>query len=191
MKQLLTFTAVVSITACGCVPSLHSFFEKEDVTFEKGLLGTWKQEEDKSTWVFSQYGGNKQKYKLVVGATEGNELKKAEFEATLFRLNDVSYLNLRPAGDPFAGDVSSFYKVHVLPAHSLTKIERKEGVLRVSMMNPKWAKQRLRAHPREIAHTMADNRVVLTASTADLQGFVKTHANTPGAYMNPVALKKE
>ncbi|MFQ5732573.1 MAG: hypothetical protein ACE5KM_11555 [Planctomycetaceae bacterium] len=193
MKRSLTCFAVLSMVAVlGCVPSLQSFFTESDVTFDKGLVGKWKQDNGQSTWEFSRHAKNgKRKYKLVVEMKEQKQMKRAEFDATLFRLKGQLYLDLFPAGKPFKENVSGFFGLHVLPAHTLAKIERSEGSLRISMMNPEWARKRLESHPDEVNHTKIKDRVVLTASTNDLQAFVDKHKDTPDAFLKPVDLKKD
>ena len=64
----------------------------------------------------------------------------------------------------------------LVPAHLFLKVEQIGPVLRIAAMDPEWLKEFLAKNPKAIAHEKLDDRIVLTASTADLQKFLLDHA---------------
>lgn len=193
MRRCLLSAAVVSLIAvAGCVPSLNAFFTAGDISFDKGLVGTWKQGGDKPVWTFSPHATRKQKYKVMLETEENSKRKTGEFVGTLFKLKGQTYLDLYPAGKPLKDDATGFYGFHIVPAHTLAKLDRKEGTLKLSFMNPEWTKKYLADHPDAIAHVNYEkDRVVLTAPTKKLQAFVAKHAGDEKAFMKPAELTKK
>ena len=192
MKRFLMSASLLStLLFAGCVPSLHSFYTSDDISIDKELVGTWKQDNGKSKWVFSRDRGKKQQYKLVVEAEEDKKTKRAEFLATVFKIKGQVYIDLYPGGEPFKEDTSALYAFHVLPAHTIAKLDRSGRTLKLAMMSPEWANDFLKANPDAVAHTWLDKRAVLTAKAAALQKFVHKHRDSDKAFLKPLALAKQ
>jgi len=195
MRRVLTGLGVVSlITVLGCVPSLQPLYTMKDIQFDEGLIGTWKQSQGgQSTWTFSQSTkGGQKRYDIVVTTKEENETKRTRMVGTLLSIKGTTYLDLYPAepSESAKQELSMFWALHVVPAHSFWKVQRKGNRLSLHFMNPKWIKEYLQKHPDEIAHTQVDNRIVLTAPTAKLQQFVDKHKNTSKAF-SEITLSKQ
>jgi hypothetical protein len=74
---------------------------------------------------------------------------------------------------------------------SLHALYSGKEVVFLNMMNPEWLGKYLKDHPQAIAHTMVDDRVVLTAPTDELQTFVDKHKDTEKAFGIKVNLAKQ
>jgi two-component system phosphate regulon sensor histidine kinase PhoR len=70
------------------------------------------------------------------------------------------------------------------------KVSQIEPTLQMSFPDPKWLESHLKENPKAIRHEQIDDRVLLTASTQELQEFVCKHAETPGAFGEPSNLKR-
>ena len=175
----LVLTLIVAMIVAGCVPSLNPLYTDKDVVFEPALVGVWAEKEDsEETWAFEKAGDKA--YKLVY--TEKG--KKGEFKVHLVKLGNTLFLDLYPDDTALKEiDRNDFYKSHLLLAHTFAKVTQIEPRLQMAFFNPDWLKKLLEKDPKAVRHEKIDeDRIVLTASTKELQGFVLEHANTKDAF---------
>ena len=168
-KRIAVFGALVLVAAC--VPSLHPFYTAADLVRDPALSGTWWGD-DEDSFTFEEDG---EAYSMV------HEIKgvKKEFEAHLFRLGDVLWLDLYPvtSNDP------DLHDTHLIPVHTVSRVWLEEGALRLGMLSPDWLEEKLDAKTLSIAHERVGNAVVLTAPTAKLQKFLRVHADDAEAFV--------
>jgi len=163
----------------GCVPSLHPFYTDADLVLDPALVGTWWGDGDDS-WTFEEAG---EAYTLV---HESKGVTK-EFEAHLFRLGEVLWLDLYPV-TPQEPD---FHDVHLVPAHSVSRVWLEQGTLRLGMLSPEWLDEKLERKALSIAHERVGETIVLTAPTAKLQKLLRAHADDPQAFRRPETCARE
>ena len=175
----------VSLVLPGCVPSLNPLYTEKDLVFDAALVGTWAEQDDsRETWSFNKSG--EKEYKLIY--TEDD--KTGEFKAHLLKLGNTLYLDFFPESDGLKDSKrNDFYLSHFVPGHMFAKVTQVEPTLRMAMLNPDWLKKLLEKNPKAIAyHAVGEDRIVLTASTAELQKFIV--ANTGEAFGDPATLKR-
>ena len=166
----LTFY-LLSVLLGGCVLSLHPLYTEDDLIFEEKLLGNWGKNGSTETWQFERGNGDKS-YEVLYTDENG---KNGSFDAGLGKLNNVMYLNMFPQEPDLKQN--DYYKFHILRAHSFLKIERIEPKLVMRVMNPDKMQKMLENDPNLIKHEVVEDRLILTASTEELQKFMKAHAN--------------
>ncbi len=170
IKKALPF--ILAITLAGCVPSLHSLFTDADLIFEPKLVGIWTNRQSKEIWRFDKTAENKKTYKIIYADSNG---KTAPFIGSLGKINETLFLDLYP--EEVQMQANDFYKANLVPAHTFMKIEQIHPVLKMRAMNPDKFGKMLEADPNLIKHEIIeDNRVVITASTKDIQKFIAAHA---------------
>jgi hypothetical protein len=130
-------------------------------------------------------------YKLVYMDKDG---KTASYAAHLAQIRDTLFLDLCPE-EVVPANTNGGYQLHILPMHSFWVVHQITPELKSSFMNPDWFKKYLADNPKEIAHEQVEtgkdkNRIVLTASTEELQAFFLAHLNTPGAFSPLAAFRK-
>ena len=190
MKTKKLFFYLLAGVLVGCVPSLHPLFTDEDVIFEEKLLGIWAGEKDSNeTWEFQRYGDESGKrYKMIYTDKEG---KEGGFLATLGRLNSMLFLDLFPGEAEI--NTNDFYKIHLLGVHTFMKIEQIEPMLQMRVMDADKMKEMLESDPNLIKHEVLeeqDSKIVLTASTKELQRFMIEHAEDEGLFGGATELKR-
>lgn len=119
------------------------------------------------------------------------EGKEGRFIATLGRLNGMLFLDLFPESPEL--ETNDFYKFHLLGVHTFMKIERIEPTLQMRMMEPDKMEDMLENDPNLIKHEVLeeqDSKMVLTASTKELQQFMIEHANDEGLFGEPSDLER-
>ena len=61
--------------------------------------------------------------------------------------------------------------------HTFLAVRRFEPVLEMAAVKGGWLKDYLNDHPRELAHELVDDEVVLTAAPIAMQAFLIAHVN--------------
>lgn len=166
----------------GCVPSLHPLYTNKELVFEQKLLGKWVEGQN-NVWDFKKSSEpNAYDLSVIMDKKEGG------FTAHLVKINDTLFLDLFPK-DPNLKE-NDFYKLHLLPVHTFMKVDEIEPALKLAMMAPDVLKKNIDADPNLIKHETLDNTIVLTASTQQLQQFMKKYANDPNIFAKPIELER-
>lgn len=179
MKTLIRLLALTLLLILGgCVPSLQPFYADKDVAFDPTLLGTWSGDKDKDTWEFTKHG--ERGYKLLYTDEEG---RQGRFVVYRFRVAGNNLLDLCAEDpEPRAND---FYKQHLLRLHTFSLVLQSEPTLRITTLEPEWLQRFLANNAAALQHQKVAERLILTASTLELQNFILIHLKTPGAFGEP------
>jgi hypothetical protein len=189
MKRLtMTILTGMATLLAGCVvTSLKPFYTEQDLVFEPGLLGQWMQtnsEQGLLTNNVIDFKRDGEKGYLMVSISNHedgqNETNQAVFH--LFKLGDQLFLDSLPMnthGPEFA------------PLHRLYKVASISPALQMQEMKYDWLTKLLEENPTAVRHEVIterdsenkdSTRVVLTASTKELQAFVLQHLSTEDAW---------
>jgi hypothetical protein len=173
----LTFPLVVgaALAVAGCIPSLQPLYTDKTTTIDPALVGLWEQDNGDSTWAFVQKETNT--YGLTYTDKEG---KPGQFEVRLVKLGNMYFLDLFPE-DPQQGE-NAYYKFHLLRIHTFLKMSLDGSTLQLAGMDPSWLKRQLDADPAIVRHATVNNMIVFTASSEELQQFVRRHADDKDAF---------
>lgn len=178
--------ALAAVWLSGCVvTSVCPFYTAKDVVFEPGLVGDWidvtKNASDE-VWKFQKRDDNS--YRFIFIESERVSL----LEAHTFKLKGQLFLDVfSPSENPLA-----------IPPHYLLKVSQVTPTLKMSQLDQDWLTKLLEKEPNAIAHHLVsspakpdDVRVVLTASTADLQKFIVQNLDNTAAWGEIFELKRE
>ncbi len=148
--------------------------------------------EPEAAWEFKRIDKTKKEYKLIISDDEN---KKGSFVAHLVKLEDSLFLDVFP--DEFPCDIEDpnktdwlFNVFFLVPAHTFIKIEQIEPTLKMSLLRPGGLEDMLENNPNLIKHEIVQDRLVLTASTKELQKFMKAHANNEEIFHEPNEMKR-
>jgi hypothetical protein len=168
--------AVAGLLAGCVVTSVYPFYTAKDLAYRPDLLGTWTK--DSEQWKFERDGD--QAYQL----TYSEDGKASVMKAHLFQLRGKLFLDLYPAKDY---DLDTC--LQPIPSHLVMRVKQLEPTLTLATLSYDWLQEFLQKNPKAIRYIMVNpdgktdkGRIVLTASTADLQRFLLKHLNTPGAW---------
>ncbi|MDH5271288.1 MAG: hypothetical protein OEY32_15345 [Candidatus Krumholzibacteria bacterium] len=178
---LLAATACALLAGCY-VQSLHPLYSDRTTIFDPSLLGTWVAEDDED-FVFTLEDTTRGVYMLTCdesGAT-------ARFQAVLTDIEGVRFLDIFPE-EPH--NDNGFYRDHLMRVHSILKLERMADTLSVADFDAEWLSTMAAENKLSIPHVSLDGAVLLTASTEELQAFVRAYAHTPEAFSEPVRLRR-
>jgi len=193
-KSIL-FIAVfaISMMLSGClIKSLHPFYSEEDVVFKPELIGSWL-DSDSASWEFEQYSfshgfmqGDSLDNSYKVHFVEGDSIVSI-FNVHLFMLNDEYYMDFYPMMSELFED--EFYSMHLLPTHSLAKVELKGNTtMKIMWFNEDWLNSLFEENRVKIAHEVIKidehefgTVYALTAQTDELQKFIVKYGDDPEA----------
>lgn len=177
MKTKKVVFYLLAVMLGGCLPvSLHPLYTDEELIFEEKLIGKWSDEDN--VWEFREAGEQGYEMRIFDG-------KKGQFKAHLVKLGDMMFLDIFP-DEPHLEQESDFYKWHILPAHTFMKVDRIEPNLPLRGMDYEKVSKMLEEDPNLLKHEVVDDRIVLTASTKQLQEFIIQYANVEGVFGDPM-----
>jgi hypothetical protein len=181
----------------GCVPviSLHPLYTKENVVFDKKLLGTWVDDpnEPDSTWRFESVNNKSKAYRLVFADDEGLQ---GSFTVHLLKLKEQLFLDVYPSEVPWEMDDPNesqwpYNSMFLLPTHTFLKVDSVGSKLKMRLMLDSQLEKLLEEKPDAIAHVVIEGRPVLTASTKNLQAFALEYADTDKLFTEEVVLNRK
>ncbi len=194
VKKILFYLLAALLGGCVPVMSLHSLYTKENVVFEEKLLGTWVDDPNspESIWEFKRIDEPKNVYKLIFSDDKG---QKGSFVAHLVKLQNSLFLDVFP--DEFPCDTEDpnktdwLYNVFFLvPVHIFIKIDSIEPQLKMRLTDDDKMEELLKKDPNAVKHMSIEDRLILTASTKELQAFVLEYADDNRLFTDEIVLNR-
>lgn len=174
MKKVILPLVAMALVLTACVPSLHPLYTAETMVFREELIGIWKEKpQEEEGWTFSKGENN------VFSVTISEKEESSKFEGRLVKLGETLFLDLFPSNEPInQAKLGLLYRSSLIPGHLILKVKL-GAKLELQMLEPDKLKEFLAASPKALAHTeLEKDYLVLTASTEELQAFMKKHANS-------------
>ena len=154
--------------AGGCIPTLNPVYTEKDLVFDPAVLGTWVQPNNESTWDLTRL--DDASYRLVIAEKQG---ASGRFVAHLANIEGGLFLDLFP--EEVQGDASGFYKLHLLPIHTVYRVNSIGPKLELAAVDFKWLEKFLDEHPSAIEHVKVSGGNLITAPTDKVRQFVLEH----------------
>lgn len=191
-KKLLFYLLAVLLGGCVPVISLHPLFTDENIVFEEKLLGTWTDDPNspEAAWEFKRIAEPEKAYKLIFS---DDKSKKGSFVARLVKLENRLFLDAYPAPLPWEpeepNDVKWPYNsFFLIPAHTFMRIDSIEPRLKMRLTDDDKMEKLLKENPDAVKHTSVEDRLILTASTKELQTFVLKYADDDRVFTGEIVL---
>lgn len=184
MRTTVFIIAVCALmTLCGCIPlSLVPFYTEKDLVYEPALIGFWVSGEDGGGGVsFEQSGANG--YVMIMKDSTG----EVRFDVRLFRIGGHLFMDLCPQG---LAELNPLVEMYAIPGHSLVRVDRIEPTLVTADLEDDWMKEKMQKEPKALAHVVTDDRLVLTATTEEIQAFIVKHMNDEGVFDDPEEMRR-
>lgn len=213
--KLVLISLVLSAFLSGCfLQSVHPLVKPSDSISIPGLEGTW--EDDDSRWTFIRDVEGNEEMKTIMDDTglsydgpgyltllEGFEETRIDsmlFLSTFVKLNGEYYMDLYPlslVSSPLQYknqglySSSTFIDFHLVPVHTFSKIETSDNQIEIHMFKDSWINDLIEKDRVRVKHEKIKDGVLLTASTDELQKFLKKYGNMEDAYDAPTTLKRK
>lgn len=171
MKKKKNIFYCLTLLLVGCLPTLHPIYNDKTLIFKEELIGKWM--DDDGLWQFKRAG--EKEYELRIF---DDEKELGRFSAHMVGIEGLMFLDLYPDSEPLE-ELDDFYKIHILPVHTFMKVDRIDPNLQLRMVDYEKIGKMLEDNPNLIKHEVVDDdRIVLTASTEELQNFIVEHVDT-------------
>ncbi len=188
---------ILAATLGGCIPimSVNPLYTKSDVIFEQKILGTWVDDPNSpdTTWEFSRMDEPNNAYKLIFTDEEG---RKGFFEAYMVKLVGKLFLDVLPGEMPW--DIEDpntvdwpYNTFFLLPSHTFIKVDSIEPELKLRTTANSSMEEFLQEHPDAVEHIVVEDRIVLTASTKELQAFILKYADDEKLFPSDITLERK
>lgn len=194
-KKLLFYLLAILLGGCVPVISLHPLFTDENLVFEEKLLGTWTDDPNspEAAWEFKRIAEPEKAYKLIFSDDKG---KKGSFVARLVKLENRLFLDVYPAQLPCEPEDPNNVKwphnfFFIIPTHTFMKIDSIEPQLKMQLTYDDSMEELLKENPNAVKHTSVEDRLILTASTKELQGFVLKYADDDRVFIGEIVLNRK
>ena len=206
----LVLLAIILITGQSCtIFSLNPLYHEEDLLEMPEVLGLWEDadegkefvsferldddkfifryiEADKQT-VIDLYSGKKE---TELNMENLNDLKSqtVSFEAGILKVGDHYFIDLYPYYKYYEGDDQDeeYYLFrNFIPTHSFLKFEWENDDLVLYMFSYDRLQELFEQNRIRIRHQQFDDYIVITASTDELQKFIRKYADDEKAFEDP------
>jgi hypothetical protein len=194
MKRAIVISVILlALGMQGCIViSVHPFYREQDVVYRKDLEGKWTDQES-NNWQIHKNPYKTNSYELH-SSKDGREI---ELLGHLFYVNDDMYLDMIPVSD----NTTEFtvFDLHMIPTHSVARVTRLvNNEVTIKWFNEEWLRAMFTENRIKISHEILmepdpksekDGMYLLTASTEELQGFIKKYGNNEEAYDGHLELR--
>jgi hypothetical protein len=108
-------------------------------------------------------------------------------EARIGKINETYYMDIT-VSDLFR-DVT-FENYHLFPVHTFSKVKLDEDDLQIELFKSDWISDLIQENRVRIKHETIGENVLITASSEELNKFVKKYGQDEKAYEEPINLKR-
>lgn len=208
--RYLILLAIILITGQSCtIFSLNPLYHEEDLIEMPEVLGLWEdtdEEEifvsferlDDNKYIFRYMEGNKQTVVDLYSGKEEPEVNteylndlKAEtvsFEAGFLKVGDHYFVDLYPYYKYYQDDEhdEEYYLFRsFIPTHAFLKFAWENEELVLYMFSYDRLQELFEQNRIRIRHQQFDDYIVITASTDELQKFIRKYADDEKAFEDP------
>jgi hypothetical protein len=183
---IVTILVLASMTGC-LVSSLHPFFKEKDKFYDEEMAGTWI-DGDSCIWTIQPNKSNDNfkgpektddSYKITYYDEKD---KPGHFSGTLFQLKGVNYVDFYPDSNE-DHCVNALLCWHHVPTHTLARVQYNSDSILLYWFAEEWLTELFEQNRIRIKHETIEfpdyERHLLTASTDELQKFIKKYVNGP------------
>jgi hypothetical protein len=187
------FLIAILITAQSCtIFSLNPLYHKKDLIDEPELLGLWREEGDGIEFWEAQGGGKEyvsfEKYedkKYIFRYMEEDEgpqdIDTISYEAGLLKIGDHYFIDLYPYYDQELEEGDYLFRGFI-PTHAVLKIEWHNSKMELYFFSYDRLEELFKQNRIRIRHQMFEDYIVITASTDELQKFIRKYADDEKAF---------
>jgi hypothetical protein len=199
---LTTAFALLLIFLSGCLTTLHPIFTEKDLAYDPKLIGTWKTEDRRvvitnlATENSIELPGNissiKQKGYLISYQRDNGEITE-RYIAFLARIGKHLYFDYFPADKKEAREIDDFFGAHFVKMHISYRVEiSKDGNYELSRLDEDYVKKLINEKKIRISYEKdADDNIVITAPTSELQQYIIKYGDEPAAYRSDKTILKK
>lgn len=173
MRKFLILLSFIILS--GCVPSLYPLYTEKDLILEPLLLGEWYEANGDSIWLFNRLGNKS--YELI--STSFQNKTSCRFKVHLIKLGDYLFLDFYPEKRT---QNDKFYDQSFIATHIFSRVTINKDKLSIAMLNPIIIDSMAKKKQIKIPYKRIENKIILTASTNELQKFILKYAENKALF---------
>lgn len=205
--KYLVLLAIILIMGQSCtIFSLNPLYNEEDLLEMPKVLGLWEDADEEKQfisferledkkYVFKYMEADKQTvidvYSGNISADSINENLKVlkeqtiSFEAGILEVGDHYFIDLYPYYAEGENDEEYYLWRNFIPTHAFLKFEWENEELVLYMFSYDRLQELFEQNRIRIRHQQFDDYIVITASTDELQKFIRKYADDEKAFEDP------
>ena len=185
------FLIVILISAQSCtIFSLNPLYHDEDLLESNELVGLWQDADEGEEYVsFEKYEDKKYILRYMENNEDPKESDTISYEAGLLKLGDHYFIDLYPYYDEGFEEEDYLFRSFI-PAHAVLKIEWENDKMQLYTLSYDRLNELFEQNRIRIRHQMFEEYIVITASTEELQKFIRKYADDELAFDDPDKLIK-
>ena len=185
MKRKSLLSGAMLLCLAGCVPvTVNPFITPERGGVDERLVGDWVNDEELNWRIETRPGGYLIHQRMIADSSHARYV--VLYEATTTTLDGWLLLDIHLRR---AGGVDGLMWYHVVPGHTLSRIDAVGVTLRLAMFDNRWLKKQLDSGALVTPHFLlppADEhsypRLVLTGDTATLWQLARDVVDSTSAF---------
>jgi hypothetical protein len=181
----------------SCLTTLFPIFHPGDAIFNKNLLGYWKCSDKANNISFMEFKKIPGEYiqdlppgireiadkGYLVSRVNTKEEMTSQHLVFLVKIGSYYYLDYYPVEMPSQKSVNKNYKSHFVKVHSNYRCDIKSNDhFEMRLFEKSFLDQLIAKNQINIRHEVVDGKNIFTASTKDLQRFIKQYGDNPEAF---------
>ena len=191
--------ALVLIFLSSCLTTLHPIFTEKDLAYDSKLIGVWNTESqgnkgrviisnlatENSVELPENMSAIKQRG-YFISYQDSNGKTSERYIAFLARIGKHLYFDYYPADKKEDPKIDEFFGVHFVKMHTSYRVDiSKDGSFELTQLDEGYVRKLIEEKKIRISHeTDADDNIVITASTKELQQYLRKYGDEPSAYRN-------
>jgi hypothetical protein len=167
--------------------SLNPLYHEEDLIDAPDLLGLWQDKDEEGEYIsFEKYEDKKYIFRYMETQDDTNKsiIDSVSFEVGLLKLGDHYYIDAYPYYDEDFEEGDYLIRGFI-PTHSFLKIEWNKQSMALYEFSYDQLKELFEQNRIRIQHQMFEDYIVITASTDDLQKFIRKYADDANVFNEP------
>lgn len=188
LKNLIPIIVLLLFISSCVVFSFYPLYNEKDLFANDLLTGQWI-DKDSAIWKFEHdYKGkhlpeniDSTAYLLTFKEKDEENYSKASLQVHVVKLGEYYFLDFY-LEDYFDDDNLTLFDFHVLPVHTIAKLELKKDSAYINWFNQDWLKDLIHENRIRIHHEDNGEHILLTAKPDELQKFVIKYVNSTEAF---------
>lgn len=189
--RYLVLLAIILITGQSCtIFSLNPLYNEADLLEAQELVGLWQDADGDEEYVaFKKYEGKKYILTYMEDNEDPNESDTISYETGLLKIGDHYFIDVYPYYDEGMEEEDYLFRSFI-PAHAVLKIEWENDAMKLYTLSYDRLSELFEQNRIRIRHQMFEDYIVITATTEELQKFIKKYADDEKAFDEPDKLVK-
>lgn len=184
----LVLCCLYLILSNGClVRSIYPFYTDEELHQIPNLKGKWLPQKQNCTHPVSNTSGKEWIVDDYTIRTVDKHGVPSTLKYKIFKIGNIFYIDTTLSNHAYK-EMGKLGFIHVVPAHTICRIEIDKDCVAVRPMNYKWIAKKLKQGKISLPYIKIEGEVILTAPSKQLVDFLMKYGSTQELFPCETAL---